>query len=287
MSAPKPLVALIAGLALLIAGCGVGQRTGGKAARQESGAVAAATATPGAAEISPEESQATVRIHRLRLAAGGEKGGDRLRVMVASSTPQLRVTLSGNIDQEEHAVTVCSVTDETSVPPSTRCVLPVADRPVDLPAAPDVKGAEIALAGRATLVDLQEIAITYTPTDRHVRILLPNLEPMGDDPACLARGCPAFQVTPPRAGQLSAQVSWAQPGGGLLDIRTALRPPTNAASPTPPVYRVLSSSTSSSNAGPGSVSISATLVEEMDSLLAFTNNGRVPLITPVLDATWP
>ncbi len=280
------IIALACTLALVLTACGVGQRTSGRAARQESGAASAATPTPANASAA-DDAQATVRIHRLRLKTGAEKGGDRVRVMVGNASPQLRVTIAGNIDQDERAVTVCAVTDETSVPPSTRCVLPVADRPVDLPSGAGVKGAEVSLAGRSTLVDLQEIALTFTEQDRQVRLLLPNLDPPGDDPRCLAQGCPSFEMTPTRGGKLTGKASWEQPGGGLLDIRTAVPVPTAGISPTPPAYRVVSSSTSSSNTGPGSVSISATIESGQQSLLTLTNNGTGPLITPVLDATWP
>ncbi|HEX2053158.1 MAG TPA: hypothetical protein VHJ78_05440 [Actinomycetota bacterium] len=272
---------------LLVAACAEGTSSEPQEARQEVGALATSTPTIGRTGAPADDEPNTLHIYRLRLHVGREEGGERIRIMVNNADPQLRVTLKGNLDQDQRSVTVCAVTDETSVPPSTQCVLPVADRPVDLPAGAGVKGAEIALAGRSTLVDLEEIALTYEATDRRVRVLLPNIDPPAEDLVCLPKGCPAFQMAPARAGRLSAQASWSEPGGALLDIRTEVPAPTVAISPTPPAYRVLSSSTSSSNAGPGSVAIAATLRAEQESLLALTNNGTVPLITPVLEATWP
>lgn len=208
-------------------------------------------------------------------------------MLVNPSDGPLRVTLEGAIDQDQQSVTVCAVTDETSVPPSTQCVLPVADRPVDLPAVAGAKGVEVTLAGRATDITLDRISLSYLPVDRQVKLLLPTLDRPAADAACLPRGCPAFEMTPAQGGPLSAEASWAEPGGGILDVRTALPAPTAPVSPTPPAFRVLSSSTSSSNAGPGSVSVTATIREEQQSLLALSSSGPGPLITPVIEATWP
>jgi len=279
----RKLVAL-ATVALLVTGCGAGPTS--RAGRQESGAAARSSPTvaPGTGDA---DDQVTVRVHRLRLRSGGETGGDRIRVMVGNSTPHLRVTISGPIDQGENAVTVCAVTDETSVPPGTNCVLPVAERPVDLPADPNLRGAEISIAGRPAVLDLREIAITYTAQNRQVRLLLPNLDPLTDDPGCLGLGCPAFELTPPRNGNLVGEASWDDPGGGALDIRTTAAMPSPGVSPAPPAYRVVSSSASASNSGPGSVSISSTVREDHQSLMVLTNTGEGPLLTPVLEATWP
>jgi hypothetical protein len=270
---------------LTLAACSSGGPSSEKAARQESGA---ASASPSAVvESVDENAQATVRIHQLRLTAGAEKGGDRVRILVNNSTPDLRVTLSGAIDQEEHSVTVCSIIDRTGLAPSDRCVLPVADRAVDLPGAPGIKGIEISLAGRSTLVDLKEVALTYTAVDHHVTFLLPNIEPAPRDASCAPLGCPSFELNPARNGKLEATASWAESGSALLDIRTALAPPTNGTVATPPAYRVAASSSSASNAGPGSVTVGTTIRSGNSSVLALSNNGDGLLMTPVLEATWP
>ena len=110
----RKVLALVT-VGLLLAGCGAGPTSGDD--RQESGAAARSSPTIPADSGPAGDDQVTVRVHRLRLRSGGETGGDRIRVMVGNSTPQLRVTISGPIDQGENAVTVCAVTDETSVPP--------------------------------------------------------------------------------------------------------------------------------------------------------------------------
>ena len=281
----RKLLALLGALVLLLAACGPEQRTSGRAARQESGA-ASASPSP-VAESVDEDAQTTVRIYQLRLKSGSEKGGDSVRILVNNATPDLRITLAGAIDQEANAVTVCSVPDPTSVPPSTQCVLPVADRPVDLPPGPGVRGVDISLAGRASVVDLQEIALTYTASDRRVQVFLPNLDPAPEDASCAPRGCPSFEMDPSRNGKVEAKASWNEPGSGLLDIRTAVPAPTTGTAATPPAYRVVTSSTSSSTTGPGSVSIAGTIRSGDTSILALTNNGTGPLAVPVLEATWP
>ena len=272
-------------LALVLVACGPGQRTSGKAARQESGAASASP--PPVEEAADDDPQATLRIYQLQLTTGTEKGGDRVRIMVNNTAPDLRITLTGPIDQEGRSVTVCSVTDETSLPPSTQCVLPVSDRPVDLPAVAGVRGAEISLAGRSPLVDLQEIALTYTAGNREVKVLLPNLQPAPKDASCAPRGCPSFEMNPARNGELRATASWGEPGSALVDIRTAVPAPDTDTAATPPVYTVVSSSTSASSTGPGSVSVGATLKSGDSSILALTNNGTEALLFPVLEATWP
>lgn len=266
-------------------GCGPGERTSGKAAREESGA-ASASPSP-VEEVVDEDAQATIRIYQLQLTTGTEKGGDRVRIMVNNAAPDLRLTLTGPIDQEGRSVTVCSVTDETSLPPSTQCVLPVSGRPVDLPAAPGVRGAEISLAGRSPLVDLEEIALTYTAENREVKFLLPNLQPAPTDASCAPRGCPSFEMNPARNGELRATAGWGEPGSALVDIRTAVPAPDIDTAATPPAYTVVSSSTSASTTGPGSVSVTATLKSRESSILALTNNGTEALLFPVLEATWP
>jgi hypothetical protein len=282
---PLKLFALLPALALLLAACASGERTSGSEAREESGA---ASASPSAVEEEvDEDAQATVRIYQLQLTTGTEKGGDRLRIMVNNATPDLRITLTGPIDQEGRSVTVCSVTDETSLPPSTQCVLPVSGRPVDLPAAPGIRGAEISLAGRSPLVDLDEIALSFTATDRRVKFLLPNLQPAPADATCAPRGCPSFEMNPARDGDLNATASWGEAGSALVDIRTAVPAPDTGTAATPPAYTVVSSATSASSAGPGSVSVGATLKAEDSSILALTNNGTGALLFPVLEATWP
>lgn len=234
-----------------------------------------------------EDAQTTVRIHQLRLQVGEEKGSNSVRILVNPSTPNLRITLTGDIDQELKSVTVCSVADPTSIPPSTQCILPVAGRPIDLPAGPGIRGAEISLAGRSTLVDLQEVALSYTAADRMVQLRLPNLDPAPQDAACAPLGCPSFEMNPARNGKLEATARWDQPGSALLDVRAAVPAPAAATAPTPPAYRVVTSSSSSSDSGPGSVTVAATVRSGDSSVLALTNNGSVPLPSPVLQATWP
>lgn len=285
MLPPPKLLSLLLALLFLISGCGTGEPTSGKAAREESGA-ASASPPPVEDEVD-EDTQATIRIYQLQLTTGTEKGGDRVRIMVNNTAPELRITLTGPIDQEGRSVTVCSVTDETSLPPSTQCVLPVSGRPVDLPAAPGVRGAEISLAGRSPLVDLGEIALTYIAEDREVKVLLPNLQPAPQDASCAPRGCPSFEMNPARNGELRATASWGEPGSALVDIRTAVPAPDTGTAATPPVYTVISSSTSASSTGPGSVSVAATINSRESSILALTNNGTGALLFPVLEATWP
>jgi hypothetical protein len=281
----KNLAAVAAFLLLNLVACGDGPRTSGKAAREESGA---ASASPSAVvESVDENAQTTVRIHQLRLTAGAEKGGDRVRILVNNATPDLRVTLTGAIDQEDSSVTVCSVIDRTGLAPSDRCVLPVSDRPVDLPGAPGIKGIEISLAGRSTLVDLQQVALTYTAVDHRVTFLLPNVDPAPEDASCSPLGCPSFELNPARDGKLEATASWTEPGTALLDIRTALAVPTDGTVATPPAYKVAASSTSSSSDGPGTVTVGATIRSGDTSILALTNNGNALLGTPVLEAAWP
>lgn len=270
---------------LALAACGEGPRTSGKAAREESGA---ASASPSAVvESVDENAQTTVRIHRLRLSAGAEKGGDRIRILVNNATPDLRVTLTGAIDQEDNSVTVCSIIDRTGLAPSDRCVLPVSDRAVDLPGVPGIKGIEISLAGRSTLVDLQQVALTYTAVDHRVTFLLPNIDPAPKDASCAPLGCPSFELNPARDGNLEATASWTDPGSALVDIRTALAAPTNGTVVTPPAYIVAASSTAASSDGPGTVTVAATIRSGDSSILALTNNGTRLLGTPVLEATWP
>lgn len=269
---------------LTLIACG-GERTSGQAAREERGA---ASASPSAVVDSvDEDAQTTVRIHQLRLTAGAEKGGDRVRILVNNATPDLRVTLTGAIDQEERSVTVCSVTDRTALAPSDRCVLPVSDRAVDLPGAPGVRGIEISLAGRSKLVDLQQVALTYTAQDRRVTFLLPNVEPAPKDASCAPVGCPAFELNPARNGKLEATASWMEPGSALMDIRTAVAGPTNGTVATPLAYKVAASSASSSSDGPGTVTVGATIRSGDSSILALSNNGTGLLGTPVLEAAWP
>ncbi|CAN5857934.1 hypothetical protein BH23ACT12_BH23ACT12_15090 [soil metagenome] len=281
----RRFLALAALVALLLSACGDDERTGGAAARLEKGA---ASASPSAvAESLDEDAQTTVRIHQLRLRVGAEEGGNSVRILVNPSTPNLRITLTGDIDQDSKSVTVCSVADPISIPPSTQCVLPVAGRPVDLPARPGIRGAEISLAGRSTLVDLQEVALSYTAADRTVQFRLPNLDPAPQDAACAPLGCPSFEIYPARAGKLEATARWDQPGSALLDVRAAVFAPTGVAVPTPRAYRVVTSSSSSSDSGPGLVTIAATIRSRDSSILALTNNGSGPLQAPVLQAAWP
>jgi hypothetical protein len=283
---PLARIAALFCLILLTAGaCGVRERTSGSAARQESGAVKGSSPAPSGAATA-DDTQTTLRIYKLRLRAGSEEGGDRLRVIVGNASPALRVTVTGAVDQEENAVTLCSVADESAVPPSTQCVLPVADRTVDLPTGSDTRGVEISLSGRTDAVDIEEVAITYAAADRKVRVLLPNLDPTSD-PWCERRGCPSFEVTPARDGEVSAQATWPEPGAGLLEIKTEVPGPTTGASPAPAPYRPLAASSSSSDSGPGSISTSATITSGRPSVVAFTNKGTGFLKTPILEATWP
>ena len=279
------ILGLLCLLTLAAGACGGDDTTSGAEVRQESGAAKGATAVP-TAEATAGDTQATLRIYRLRLRTGPEEGGDRLRVILGNASPALRVTVTGAIDQEDNAVTVCSVADESAVPPSTQCVIPVADRPVDVPTGSDTRGVEISLSGRTTAVDLEEVAITYAAVDRKVRALLPNLDP-ATDPWCEPQGCPSFELTPRRDGEVSALATWPEPGAGLLEIKTEVPEPTTGASPSAGTYRALASSSSSSDSGPGSVSTSATITSGRPSVVAFSNKGTGFLQTPVLEAIWP
>jgi hypothetical protein len=286
MGPSRRILALLCLLTLAMGACG-GESNGTtrSEARQESGSAKGATPVPSAPATAGDD-QTTLRIYRMRLRTGPEEGGDRLRVILGNASSALRVTVTGAIDQEDNAVTVCSVPDESAVPPSTQCVIPVADRPVDVPSGSDTRGVEISLSGRTTAVDLEEVAITYAAVDRKVRILLPNLDPTSD-PWCEPRGCPSFEVTPRGDGEVSAQASWPEPGAGLLEIRTEVPEPATGASPSPGTYRALASSTSSSDSGPGSISTSATITSGRPSVVTLSNQGTGFLKTPTLEATWP
>lgn len=264
-------------LLVVLSGCS-GERAG------ESGAAPASPSMPAEPE---EEVQSTLRIHNLRLSAGPEAGSDRLRVLFDESTSALRVTVTGGIDQDNQSVSVCSVADETEIPPSTQCVMPADGRTVDLPAGSQIRGAEIVLAGRTTLVDITELALTFTADSRQVKVLMPNIAPSAGNTACSPDGCPALEMTLPREGVLSAEASWAEPGAGLLEILTAPLQPVTGATPETTAYTVVSSSGSSSDSGPGSVGISANIGEEESARLTLSNPGSTVLPAPVLVASWP
>lgn len=156
----------------------------------------------------------TLRATDVRL-FNSEESDNAFRVLFESAASEVTVVLGG-LPSPNRVVFVCPATELERRVPAAGCVTPADGERVKVPHRPDRRGVEVVQVGVAgtgaqgNSTTVGQIAITYPPSSREVRLRLPPLAP-GD-----AGGAPSFTLSPAGPGAYRATATWS--GGGNAEM---------------------------------------------------------------------
>lgn len=205
--------------------------------------------------------------YNVSLDPGAEPGSDEIGFIVHASDFPLRVAVIGP------DVDICPV------PP------PEGETPGCEHGTQGHVSAEGVIVRATSAVDIEEIAISYKASDRTARLELPTIGPRPGESACKDACNPVFELTPFRAGRLTATATWEGIGSGRLLMESGAVSERTYSDKGQP-YEVIASNEASSNQGAAELAINATLPEG-ETALALENAGARPLLEPAIDVTWP
>lgn len=156
----------------------------------------------------------TLRATGVRL-VNSEESDNAFRALVDSAAAEVTVVLTG-IPSPNQVIFVCPATELERRVPVPGCVTPAEGEAVKVPHRPDRRGVEVVQVGvagtgpAANTTTVGQVAVTYVPTSREVRLRLPPLAPGG------AGGAPAFTLSPVGPGTYRATATWN--GGGNAEL---------------------------------------------------------------------
>jgi hypothetical protein len=224
------------------------------------------------AKPSPVPSQAAGRVvlhaYNVSLDPTAEPGSEAITFIVHAARAPLHVVVTGP------DVDICPVAPpEGEMPPCEH------RKVADIPA----EGAVIKATGPAA--EITEIAVSYEAADRSARIELPTVAPRAGESVCKDACNPVIELTPFRAGRISAKATWEGIASGALIIETGGMSEhlyTELGKP----YEHVAQQEASSDQGAPHLDITAG-VEASEAGVALENRGARPLLKPALDVTWP
>lgn len=202
-----------------------------------------------------------------------EESDNALRVLFDSAATDVSVTLTG-IPSPNRIILVCPANElERPVRAAGGCSTPAAGETVKVPHGGDIKGVTVVQVGvagtgpAANSTSVGEIALTYAPTSREVRLRLPPLRE-GE-----SGGRPTMKMTPVgTAGTYRGTATWSSPGGGTGEAELLLTAGTSVVS--------------RSQGGPGSM-LNGTMSPPAEATFRFANAGSVTLLAPTLTLLFP
>ena len=210
-------------LSLVTAGCDGGDSARPPAGSSPSTTVALPTTPSTTTTVLPAPpggpaGSVTLRANDVRL-VNAEESDSAFRALFDSSASEVTVVLRG-VPSPNRVVFVCPAAELERREPVGGCVTPSDGEAVTVSHRPERRGVEVvqvgvsgaAPGGNATTV--AEIAITYPPTSREVRLRLPPL-PSGD-----AGPAPSFTLSPAGPGTYRATATWA--GGANAEVTFAV-----------------------------------------------------------------
>ena len=219
---------------------------------------------------SPDRATSDVVLHayNVSLDPGAEPGSEEIGFIVHAAEFPLRVVVTGP------DVDICPVSP------------PEGDSPLcERGNVADISAEGVIVRATEDAVDLEEIAISYEASDRTARLELPTIPPRPGESVCKDDCNPVFELTPFRAGRLTASATWEGVGTGRLLMESG-GVSERAYSEQGRPYEVIASNEASSDQGEPELTINATLPEG-ETALTLENRGARPLLKPVIDVTWP
>ena len=174
---------------------------------------AAPSTTAAVASSTVPAGSVTLRATGVRL-VNSEESDNALRALFESAASEVTVVLTG-IPSPNRVVLVCPATELERRVTGPGCVTPAEGEPVRVAHRPNHRGVEVVQVGvagtgpAANSITVGQIAITYPPTSRDVRLRLPPLRP-GE------AGAPSFTLSPAGPGTYRATATWT--GGGTAEV---------------------------------------------------------------------
>ncbi len=221
------------------------------------GCASGATPSPSPTPVPTPGEEVTFHVRNVHLETNGEEGSDEIRIgLVKAGNARIEVTSAGAVD-------ICPVPDLSQKASTSETCTPGASAnfPEDA----------VAVRPKAASLVLDDIAITFRPTRRVVRILMPLLAPMSGP--CSDGGCaPSVEATPARAGRLTATATWSGIAKGQLSLVEA--------------GRTVSKQDASSDQGRPRV-LASTTVRNAPIRILLANISARPLRTAELTITFP
>jgi hypothetical protein len=225
------------------------------------------------ASPTPEPSRSpsqTVALHayNVHLDPAGEPGSDAITFIVHPAKAPLHVVVSGP------DVDICPV------PPPDGETPPCEHRKVA-----DLEAEGAIVRATQTAVDLNEIAISYEPSDRTARIEHPTIGPRPGESVCKDACNPVVEMTPFRAGTITATATWEGISSGALIIEAGGMSE-HAYTELGKPYRHLAEKQASSDQGAPKLTVTAT-VPASETGVALENRGARPILKPSIEVAWP
>lgn len=160
----------------------------------------------------PTVGTVTLRARGVRL-ANSEESDNAFRAVFDSGAADVSVVLTG-VPRPNQVVFVCPAPELDRRVPSPGCRTPAAGETVIVPHGSAYKGVEVVQVGlagsgpAAGSIVVEEIAISYAPSSRAVRLRLPPLR-QGE-----GGGTPSFRLSPAGPGTYRATATWGAAAGG-------------------------------------------------------------------------
>ena len=214
------------------------------------------------------------------------KGGLQALVIVVDSS-DVSVEVDVTATEGTTGVYACAVADGTHAVAASACPTAVrAGTPFIIAHGSGERGIEVVSTPAEAAVTLDEVTVTYHPTDRTVTLALPDQAPPAGASVCKDNVCnPFVEFTPQQAGRVSATATWTGVASALLDLESgAITAHSYSATGIP--YLVIASEEGDSTTGPGSLSISGP-IGATEAAVAISNTGKSPLLAPTLHIVWP
>jgi hypothetical protein len=210
----------------------------------------------------------TLHAYNVHLDPNAEEGSDAITFLVHASKTPLHVVVRGP------DVDICPV------PPPEGETPPCEHRKVA-----DVRAEGVLIRATGEPVDIDEIAISYDAADRTSRLELPTIPPRPGESVCKDACNPVFEMTPFRAGKLTATSSWEGIASGKLLVESGGMSE-HAYTELGKPYEQLASQEGSTDQG--EVNLRTTITVPASEVgVALENGGARPLLRPSIDVRWP
>lgn len=212
--------------------------------------------------------EVVLHAYNVHLDPAAEPGSDEITFLVRAAEAPLHVVVRGP------DVDICPVAPpEGSTPPCEHQKVA------------DISAEGVVVRATEEAVDIDEIAVSYRASDRTTRLELPTLPPRPGESVCKDACNPVFEMTPFRAGNLTATSSWDGIASARLMVESGAMSE-RAYSELGKPYKELSSQEGTTDQGEARLTSTVT-VPASEVGVALENRGARPLLDPYIEVTWP
>jgi hypothetical protein len=205
------MMAMVAVLTLLAAGCGGG---GGDSSDDDASPTTAAAGTTAAGSVttaapsSGPSTNFTLKITEVRL-VNSEESDSGMRILLPAGVASASVTVTSGLPSPNRVISVCQASELDRRMSGASCRMPSNGEGVTVTLGTAAKGVELAQVGVASAGPegnsalLDEVVIRYAASSRELNVRLPQIAAGGSG------GRPAFSLTPPSTdGAYRATFAW-------------------------------------------------------------------------------